>query len=55
MGNEYKIVIGKAEGKDHLEDLGIDGRVFVWILEKQGGKLWTGFIWLKTGNSGGIS
>jgi hypothetical protein len=31
----YKIVARKPEGKDHLEDLGIDGRIIVhWILGK---------------------
>jgi hypothetical protein len=32
------------KGKDHLEDLGIDGRIILWLLEKYGGKVWTGFI-----------
>jgi hypothetical protein len=36
-----------------LEELGIDVRVIVeWILEKQGEKLWTGFIWLRIGTRG---
>jgi hypothetical protein len=26
MRNEYTILIGISEGKDHLRDLGIDGR-----------------------------
>jgi hypothetical protein len=25
-----------------------------WILEKQGGKVWAGFIWLKIVTSGGL-
>jgi hypothetical protein len=25
--NAYKIVIGKAEGKDHSQDLGTNGRI----------------------------
>jgi len=39
------------KGREHLEDLG----ACVRILEKQGVKLWTGFIWLRTGTSGGFS
>jgi len=36
-------------------DIGIGGRTILeWILGKYGGKLWTGFIWLGTGTSGGI-
>jgi hypothetical protein len=32
-------------GRDHLEDLGVDGKIILeWILGKQFGKVWTGFI-----------
>jgi hypothetical protein len=31
------------EGRDHLEDLGIDGRIIL---------VWTGFLWLMIGTSG---
>jgi len=42
--------------RDHSEDLGVDGRIVLErILEKQGGKLWTDFIWLGIGTSGGLS
>jgi hypothetical protein len=38
------------KGMDHSKDLGIDGRIILErILEKQGRKLWTGFMWLRTG------
>jgi hypothetical protein len=30
-----------------LKDLGVDGKIIEWILEKWGAKLWTGFIWLR--------
>jgi hypothetical protein len=30
-----KILVGKPEGTDNLEDLGVDGRIILeWILEK---------------------
>jgi len=53
MRNIYKILIGKPEGKNHLEDLDIDGRIiFEWILEKWGGSCGFGLIWLMIGNTG---
>jgi len=34
--------------RDHLEDLSVDKRLILdWILGKQGGKVWTGCIWLR--------
>jgi hypothetical protein len=42
-------------GRDHSEDLGVDARIILeWILEKQGVKVWTEFIWLRTETSGGL-
>jgi len=30
------------KGRDHAKDLGVDGKIILeWILEKQGGKMWT--------------
>jgi hypothetical protein len=34
--------------RDHSEDLGVDEKMILeWILEKYGGKVWTGCIWLR--------
>jgi hypothetical protein len=53
MRNAFKIVVGKPEGKNHLEDLGIDGRIILkLILWKWGGSVWIRFIWFGTGNCG---
>jgi hypothetical protein len=33
--NTYRVLVGKPEGKkDHLEDLGVDGRISKWIVQK---------------------
>jgi len=37
---------------DHAEDLGIVNVIIEWILRKQSGKLWIGFIWLRTETNG---
>jgi hypothetical protein len=43
------------KGRNHSEDLGIDWRIILeWILKKQVGRVWTGFIWLRTGISSGV-
>jgi len=43
------------KGKGHSEDPGVDGNIILeWILLKKGGRVWTEFIWLKIGTSGGL-
>jgi hypothetical protein len=45
--NTYNM-LANLKGRDHLEDLGVDGRIILeWILGKQGGKVWAGCIWLR--------
>jgi hypothetical protein len=37
-----------------LTDLGVDGKILIhWIFKEYDGRMCTGFIWLKTGNTGG--
>jgi hypothetical protein len=43
------------KGRDHVEDLGIHRKIILdCILGKYGGKVWTGFIWVRIGTSGGL-
>ena len=40
--------------KDHLKDLGIDGRIILrCIIKNCYGRAWTGLIWLGIGRNGG--
>jgi len=48
MKNAHNILDAKPAGRDHSEDLSVDGKIeFEWILGKWGGKLWTGWICLR--------
>ena len=50
----YRVLVGKYEGKSHLEDPGVDGRVILkWIFRKLDVGAWNGSIWLRTGTVGG--
>ena len=50
----YKVLVGKPEGKSHLEDLGIDGRIILrLIFQKWNVGVWTGSSWLRLGTGGG--
>jgi hypothetical protein len=43
------------KGRDHLKNLGVNGNIILeWILGNYDGRVWTGFIWLGIGTSGGI-
>jgi hypothetical protein len=53
--NAYRILLGSLMGKDHWEDLNVCRRIILrLIIGKQGGSVWTGFICLGVGNSGGL-
>jgi hypothetical protein len=42
------------KGRDHLDDLGVDGRIILkWILWKQGWRVLTEFMLLRIGTGGG--
>ena len=50
-----KFLVGKPEEKNHLEDLRVDVRAILrLILRKWHGKLWTKFVCLRTGTTGGL-
>jgi hypothetical protein len=51
--NAYSILVANLKGRDHLEDVGVDGRIILErILGKKCGNFSTGFIWLRRGTSG---
>jgi hypothetical protein len=50
----YTVLVGKPEGKDHLEDPGVDGRIILRrIFMKWDVGVWTGSSWLRIGKDSG--
>jgi len=46
--------VGKPEGKNHLGDPGVDGRIVLrWIFRKRNVGVWTGSSWLRIGQVAG--
>jgi hypothetical protein len=49
----YRALVGKPEGRNHLEDPGVGGRIILkWIFERMGVGAQTGLIWLRIGTGG---
>jgi hypothetical protein len=46
--------LGGLKGKDHSEDLDVDGRILKWIVGKYGVRVWIAFNWLRIGTYGGL-
>ena len=50
----YRVLVGKPEGKNHLGDPGVDGRIILrWIFRKWDVGVWNGSNWLRIGTGGG--
>jgi hypothetical protein len=54
--NVYSVLVGKREGKNHLKDQDVDGRLgSKWTLGRLvAGGVWSGFSWLRIGTVGGL-
>jgi hypothetical protein len=49
------VLVGKPKGREHLEDLDLDGRMILkWILKEEDGSGCIGFIWLRVGTGSGL-
>jgi hypothetical protein len=50
----YNVLVGIPEGKRHLGDPGVDGRIILrWIFRKWDLRVWTGLGWLRLETGGG--
>jgi len=46
---------GNLRKRDHLEGLGVDGRMLLkWIFKMWDGETWTGLTWHRLGRVGGL-
>jgi len=53
-GGYERVLVGKPEARDHLEDPGVDGRIILkWTFRKWDVRVWTGSSWLRKGTGGG--
>jgi hypothetical protein len=44
---------GDLNERDHLKDLGVDGRLILkWFFKKGDKEAWTGLLWLRIGAGG---
>jgi hypothetical protein len=53
MTGAYRVLVGRPEGRDYLENQDADGKIILKLIFKNcEGEAWTGLIWLRIGTGG---
>jgi hypothetical protein len=52
MRGSYRVLVGRSDGKTHLEVPGLDGTIILKCVFDMWEGAWTGLIWLRTGTDG---
>jgi hypothetical protein len=52
--NSHRVLVGKHEEKNHLQNLVVDERIQKWISKKWNEKACTGLFWLRTKTGNGL-
>jgi hypothetical protein len=53
--SKKRVLVGKPDGKNHLEGPGVDGRMILrWIFRKWDVGAWIGLVWLRIGTGDGL-
>ena len=48
-------LVERPEGRDHMGDLGVDGRIImIQMFKAWDGEIWTGLYWIRIGTGGGL-
>jgi hypothetical protein len=51
----YRVLVGRLQGRDTLQDMGIVGRIILKCISKeQDGRAWSEFVWLGRQTRGGV-
>jgi hypothetical protein len=51
----YRVLEKTLRDTDHLEDLGLDGKLILKLnFKNRDEEAWTGLIWLRIGRAGGL-
>ena len=50
----YRVLVGKPEAKDYLQDLDSDGIILKWISKNEKLKVSAGMTWIKIVRSDGL-